>query len=301
MKRSHFNLKDGLFWSAVLHAVALLLLAGVFGSLFPKPEAKVLKVQLVSAAQLASKKAPEKEKPKTEAPKAKLDEIKTQASAAPKEAPKKPAKSQPKLKTQAPKVKAPEIKKPEPKEKPKPKPKEADKKATQKTENEKEKAKPRPPKLDKTPDKAKALRSQNPKAKTVADADDFLAALDFVKDLEKSQPKEKPVEEQPTETEIESNDELTLADQSEIAFLQKHIRKYWILPPGVENAENMVASVELTVKQDGSIGRLRILQSSGHPFFDNALLRAIRKAVPLPIPQGKYDVFRELELHFAGK
>ncbi len=82
--------------------------------------------------------------------------------------------------------------------------------------------------------------------------------------------------------------------------IKQHIERHWLRPPGISNIEQLKARVKLTLKRDGTIKSLRIVKSSGHQFYDNSILRAVRKAIPLPIPSDKYEKFKLLDLYFSG-
>ncbi len=292
--------RRALLISLFLHAFMVLLLSGLFGGVIFVRQPKVLKVQLVSLPQVPKKS--NKTKLNSPAKTAKLQKIKTQASAAPKAPPKNLEKPVPKkVKIKAPKVKVKAKKKKIEPPKPKAIPKKVEPRIAKVEPKKEEPLKRRPPKLDKTPDKAKAVRTKDKDAKTVADADDFLATLSFVDDLKKSRPlTAKPIQGE-EETVIDQDAELSLADQAITSMLTKHIRKFWFLPPGLRNAENLTAAVEIKIKSDGMISDIKVTKSSGFVFFDSALMRAVRKAEPLPIPLEKHNIFKVIELHFSGK
>jgi TonB family protein len=279
------NMRRGFFWSLVLHAVVVLFLSGILGDILPIPDQQVMRVQLVQLP------VPKEDKPQPAPAQPQPEKIRTQASAAPKEAPKQPSKPKDKPRADVPKVKVAK-KADEPKVTEKPRPKEPEKVA----EQEEKKTRRRPPKLDKTPDKTQALRSEDAKAKTVADADDFLAALEFVDKLKDKKP---PTPQE--ESVIEDRAELTLADQADLARLKQHIERNWLVPPGIQGMNRLSLLVEIHVSPDGQVTDLKLKQSSGQPFFDNSLLRAVRKSVPFPIPSEKYDLFKVIELNFNGE
>ena len=292
MYQSH--VKKAAFYSLLIHAGIVLLLSNVWWDMLPEPQ-QPMRVQLVSLP--APKKVDDKPKPKPQPTKPKVEQIKTQASAAPKEAPKETKKAVTKKETKAPKVKVAETTKK--KKEPKPAPK---KEAPKIEKEEKVEAKRRPPKLDKTPDKKKAIRSEDETAKTVADPDDFLAALDFVDDLKKNRPEPK-AEEKPVEPEEEL--ELTFAEQLDadqhIAAIQKHIHGNWEIPPGLKGVEELSTLIEIKVDADGSLRSINVTKPSGEPFYDQAAIRAVRKAVPLPMPTDGRILRKlsEIEINFT--
>lgn len=260
-------MKKALLLSLLLHATVVLLLTFHLPGTLQKSGENVVKVQLMTP-----QKAPKQEHNTAPKPPA---NIRTQASLAPKEAPK--PKPKPAPQTVATKVVT--------KEKPKevveqPKPKE-------------EKAEKRPPKLDKTPDK-KIVQNDDPDAKTVTDPDDFLKTLDFIDDLATKQEEDVAAPEEESAA-VSFN----LSDQAEIAKLKTHIEKSWLRPPGL-NVGELGAVVEVRLTPDGMIQSLKLVESSGKVHYDNSLLRAVRKAEPLPIPVNRYDKFKILELYFKG-
>jgi len=263
----------GIIVSLVLHGLALAFFTFQLKHDRTLEEPKILQVTLVSAPKTS--KTPVVIE-KASAPKP--EPIKTQASAAPPEPPKKVIQQKPIETT----TKVVETKKAEPKPLPKKKV---------------EPPKKRPPVLDRTPEKKKVIKSLDPDAKTVKPPDDFLAALDFVDDL-KTDAKQANVEQTQDET-ADSNVELSFADQSLIGKLKTHIEEFWLRPPGLR-VEELGAVVEVRLKQDGTISSLKVVESSGQLFYDNSIKRAIRKAQPLPIPIGKYELFKVLELYFKG-
>ncbi|MFZ2620037.1 MAG: TonB family protein, partial [Alphaproteobacteria bacterium] len=160
---------------------------------------------------------------------------------------------------------------------------------------EQEENKKRPPKLDKTPDKTKAIRKKD--AKVVQKADDFLAALDFVDNIKKQA--ERPAVEQ-EDSVLEETDELSIGDQAELAKIKKKIEQNWLVPPGLKGMDDLSVVVEVRVGADGTVQDVDVTQSSGQGFFDQSLLRAVRKASPLPIPADNYKMFKIIELSFKG-
>jgi TonB family protein len=83
-------------------------------------------------------------------------------------------------------------------------------------------------------------------------------------------------------------------------LIQQKIEMHWSPPPleassASEPKETVVAFV---LSANGKIGDPRIERSSGNPFFDQAALRAIYQANPLPpFPQGIQDP--SLNVHFS--
>ena len=266
-------MRRGLLLSFLLHS--LLLLFFVFNvphMIFPEPEITYMNVKLVTSPEAARTPTPKKPKP-----------VKTQQSAAPKEAPKPKQKKveAPKHDTKMVDTSKSNLKQQVKKEEPKP----------QKQEETIIKEEPisRPPLLDKTPDKKNLMTEQGKPASEVKD-EDFLQALDFIEDL------------QDKKSALEVADDETAAifdeSQNDVAQLKRHIEKNWYRTPGISGLDRMQVVVIIKVNRDGTISSMDVVQSSGRKSFDNSILRAVRKSVPLPIPEGKYDVFRTIQISF---
>lgn len=270
-------MKRSLFASVILHIFVISFAwLGLPDWMIPEPDIKVIKVQLVTAKKIkkAEKKVEKKHTQQSSAP------------AQPKKKKKKKVKKKPKHET---KVVTPKnlkkkkvIKKKEPK-------KEKQKKV------EENKSIARPDKLDKTKNKKTIVKDKSAPKKVAKKEDDFLKTLDFIKDLQKDGQiahKEDEVDDTPKT--------LTNEDYTSIAILKKHIEKNWFRPPGIKDLDKLSIQIEVEINKDGTIEDLQLVKSSGQQFFDNSLLRAVRKSVPLPLPGERYDVFKIIELHFNG-
>lgn len=91
----------------------------------------------------------------------------------------------------------------------------------------------------------------------------------------------------------------TLASVEKIAYqnqLQKHVKSGWRWLPG---SKKMRALVRVKILPDGQIQDIRIEQSSGNSNFDDSVVRAVRKAAPVPPPPSKfYSEFRDVRFWF---
>ncbi len=78
------------------------------------------------------------------------------------------------------------------------------------------------------------------------------------------------------------------------------IRGNIVLPPGLQG--NPEAVFRVTQLPSGEIvGEPRLMRSSGHPAYDEAIIRAIKKSSPLPKPDDSRLFQRELELRFRPR
>jgi len=64
--------------------------------------------------------------------------------------------------------------------------------------------------------------------------------------------------------------------------LRDKIVETWILPLSAEQRRNLQATAQFQVLRNGDVTQLELVQPSGNALFDASLLRAIRRASPLP-------------------
>jgi colicin import membrane protein len=79
-----------------------------------------------------------------------------------------------------------------------------------------------------------------------------------------------------------------------------HMRKNWIVPPGFRT-QYLETLVEVDLDPSGQIrGKPRVTRSSGNPWFDDSVVRAIQKSNPLPVPPeaGKWPLMFTSEDNF---
>ena len=76
------------------------------------------------------------------------------------------------------------------------------------------------------------------------------------------------------------------------------IMRLVVLPPNIQG--NPEAEFDLVMLPDGHPLSVKLKRSSGNAAFDNAVERAIQKALPLPLPPdaAMFKYFRELTLRF---
>lgn len=265
-------MRRGLTISGIVHFTLLLLLWVKLPSLdFAPPP--VVQVKLMSTAEV--------EKP-TVNKKTPTPPVRTQQSAAPKDAPKpKEVKAEaPKHATKMVKEKADEkIQKIQPYPQ-----------ATSAAGTTEEEL--RPEKLDKTPDKKDIVNDKKAELREVTEKD-FSAALDFLNALEAEKT-------QLPATSGAADAAVLDVDAVEVDKIRKHIERNWFRPSGIQNLDKLSVIVEVQVDRDGTVVGIEVSQSSGQPFFDASLVRAVKKASPIPIPADKFDTYRKLELRFNG-
>ncbi len=76
----------------------------------------------------------------------------------------------------------------------------------------------------------------------------------------------------------------------------------WILPLSAEQTRDLQATTQFQVTRDGNIRQLELIKPSGNGLFDASLLRAIRRASPLPALPDDYPVdILEVEMRFRAE
>jgi TonB family protein len=102
----------------------------------------------------------------------------------------------------------------------------------------------------------------------------------------------------PMDTKVVAKVEGLDPNSSYYGNIQRKVEIYWSPPPLQSTAEIKEAVVNFTLYPTGRIADPTIEKSSGNAFFDQAALRAIYEASPLPpFPQGIRDP--SLKVHFS--
>ena len=75
------------------------------------------------------------------------------------------------------------------------------------------------------------------------------------------------------------------------------IKSNWSFP--AYDDKNLAATIELTVRNNGTILKIQMTHSSGHERFDQSVLKAITRSDPLPpFPEGYRKTHEEIEINF---
>lgn len=81
--------------------------------------------------------------------------------------------------------------------------------------------------------------------------------------------------------------------------VERIIKAHWVNP--VLGSGLRVATVHFSIADDGAIGDVRLVRSSGNAIYDRSVLRAVREASPLPPPPDRYrEEFRSYDLEFLS-
>ncbi len=156
----------------------------------------------------------------------------------------------------------------------------------------------RPPVLDKTPREKKVVQN-TPDAKVVKNPEDFLSQLDFVDKMAEQAPAQPTPNAAPSTQKAGEGPQLqvNLASSGVINAIRDHVSRNWLIAPGLD-VRGLQVTVQISLDDAGNITQLYVTQSSGQAFFDNSLVRAVRKSIPLPIPAADKAAFRDIELTF---
>src|SRR6185369_11894649 len=91
--------------------------------------------------------------------------------------------------------------------------------------------------------------------------------------------------------------------QNELDALRARLRECWNVPVGVAEARDLVVTVRILFKQDGSLqADPRLMNSGSHPAFQVAAesaLRAVRSCAPYSfLPLAKYEAWKDVIVDF---
>jgi hypothetical protein len=95
---------------------------------------------------------------------------------------------------------------------------------------------------------------------------------------------------------------------SEMDLLRQQLYQCWNVPAGVRDAKDLVIEIRVSVGPDGTARQAAIVDQGrlGDPVFRAAAESARRtffnpQCTPLRVPQGKYDVWKDLVVDFSPK
>jgi colicin import membrane protein len=81
-----------------------------------------------------------------------------------------------------------------------------------------------------------------------------------------------------------------------LRILEQHIKSGWRWN---DTSAALVAQVQIEIEPDGVVRDVFLKQSSGNSLFDDSIVRAVRKASPVPVPpQIVYEYFKSVLLTF---
>jgi len=158
--------------------------------------------------------------------------------------------------------------------------------------------KPPPPKPQPKP-KPKPKPAPKPVAKPEPKPDDTLAQQLFAEALQREQQALAAARESRRIREQLAADAQAARDRAMFQWIDRiraSIRKNIVLPPGIEG--NPEARVLVTLLPSADVLEAKLVISSGNTAYDDAVIRAIHKASPLPKPDTSGLFQRTLDLRF---
>lgn len=82
-----------------------------------------------------------------------------------------------------------------------------------------------------------------------------------------------------------------------IAMMQAAVQQHWKVPGGIsDNTPDPL--VEMTLRRDGGLVSVHILESSGDATLDQTLISAIQAAAPFNLPKQQFESFRVNRIRF---
>jgi colicin import membrane protein len=160
----------------------------------------------------------------------------------------------------------------------------------------KEKPKPKP----KPEPKPKPVAKPEPKPEPKPD--ETLAQRLLAEALQREQTTLEAERERERIKEQLQREQLAARDRAMATWIDKirnAIRQHIVMPPGVQG--NPQAEVLVTLLPNYEVLDTKLVISSGHGAYDDAVLRAIIKASPLPKPDTQVRFERDLRLTFRPK
>ncbi|MDF2939620.1 MAG: hypothetical protein K0R66_262 [Gammaproteobacteria bacterium] len=94
---------------------------------------------------------------------------------------------------------------------------------------------------------------------------------------------------------------LTTLKEQYMALIQQTVRANWINQ--FNPSQNLTATLQINLDEQGNVLSVTLLQSSGNPTFDRQAILAVRKSSPLPLPQDPSLIkdFLSLTLPFSNQ
>jgi colicin import membrane protein len=77
--------------------------------------------------------------------------------------------------------------------------------------------------------------------------------------------------------------------------LEAHIKKRYSLPP---NTQSQLCRVQMQLLPDGTVQSAKVISSCGSPFVDQAVIDAVYKSSPMPLPADRAVFDPELTINF---
>lgn len=139
-------------------------------------------------------------------------------------------------------------------------------------------------------EKTVVLKPKKDNTKKQEEALKRLKQMQALEDIEKDVKKEKAVAVTYKGNQVSKGSDLRglslLQHESYVSDVERHIRRYWVIPQWLAN-KNLRTKVRVKFDDSGAVTSRDIVQSSGNPSFDQAVLETLEKASPVPKPPEK--------------
>jgi outer membrane biosynthesis protein TonB len=182
-----------------------------------------------------------------------------------------------------------------------------EKKEEKKKEEKPKEEKPKPKKTE--PDKKKAPPKK--KAATKSDMDALLKTLEKESEGKEDKARKRAVTEKSDAIEdaigkFNEDKPLSLSEKDSI---KQQIQDKWNVPIGVQNANDILVTVYISLKPDGAVQQVKLLEVTCQTGFDvvckaagDSAVRAIWQASPLSnLSPARYDIWKEFNISFDPK
>jgi colicin import membrane protein len=84
--------------------------------------------------------------------------------------------------------------------------------------------------------------------------------------------------------------------------VKSHIEDNWSYPAAIQNRKDLEVTVNLKIREDGTIMKYEFVKKSGDSIFDQSVLKAVERSNPIPpFPEGYEKSYDEFEFRFSLK
>jgi colicin import membrane protein len=84
--------------------------------------------------------------------------------------------------------------------------------------------------------------------------------------------------------------------------VKSHIEDNWSYPSAIQNRKDLEVTVNLKIREDGTIMKYEFVKKSGDSIFDQSVLKAVERSNPIPpFPEGYEKSYDEFEFRFSLK
>jgi TonB family protein len=108
-----------------------------------------------------------------------------------------------------------------------------------------------------------------------------------------------PVKERLRPNTSQGNIELSMQMKVYYSIVWSKIKEQWVLPQGIVADENLEAVIDAKILRNGKLTDWSFEKKSGNKYFDESVVKAVKKASPLPpLPEWLNESMVELGIRF---